>query len=620
MADRESFPIGITKIPGGFHVCVVSPGKKCSVVLYRRNEEKPFRKIDFPEEDRTGDVWSMDVEADDLSDMEYAFEDETHVFPDPYAKSYSGRDTWRKKDLTGAQVRSPLFPEEFDWEGDRPLKIPFEESILYKIHVRGFTESVTSEVIQKGTFEGVTEKIPYLKELGVTAVELMPCQEFEEIIVLPDGTPSGKVNYWGYTKAYRYAPKASYCRKKDRSPASELKTMVKEFHRANLEVIPEIYFDGTETVCYILDVLHYWVMAYHVDGIHLVGNVPAEQVAGDPYLTDTKLLFDNWDNSPCGRIKHLASCNEGFEQDMRRFLKGDEGMISRLIFHTKNNPKNAASVNFMANTNGFTMMDMVSYDIKHNEENGENNEDGTEFNYSWNCGTEGETKKKKILDLRMQQLRNAWLLLLLSQGTPLVLSGDEFGQTKLGNNNSWCQDNGISWLNWKLTKTNHRLLEFVKHGIAFRKAHPVFHYPEEPKVLDTLAKGIPDVSYHGVNAWQPEFENWRRQLGILYCGEYARQKDGETDHSFYVLYNMHWEAHEFALPNPGKGFVWFLSMDTSDQKDNGFYPIGEEVLLPDQKIYTMPARTIAVLIEKPDPDPAPVKKTVRRRKAPKTVG
>jgi len=628
------YPMGLIRTAEGFHVSVTGTGKKCAMLLFRAKEELPFCRIFFPEESRVGDVWSMEIgrkeiqgisgtsapeDADFPEDTEYAFEDDTHIFPDPCAENYSGHETWKKKETETKGRRSPLFSEKFDWEGDRPLGIPYEESIFYKIHVRGFTESVSGKVKGKGTFEGITEKIPYLKELGVTAAELMPCQEFEENVLYPDGKPTGKVNYWGYTKdVFRFAPKAGYCRMGGEKPSVQFKTMVKKMHQAGLEVIPEIYFEGSEPVTCILSVLRHWVSAFHVDGIHLVGSVPAEHIAADPYLTGTKLLFDHWDNAPCGRIKHLASCNEGFEQDMRRFLKGDEGMISRLVFHTKNNPKNAASVNFMANTNGFTMMDMVSYDIRHNEENGENNADGTENNFSWNCGAEGPVKKKKITELRSQQIRNAFLLLFLSQGTPLILSGDEFGQTKLGNNNSWCQDNGISWLNWKLVKANADILAFVKHVIAFRKRHPVFHYPEEPKVLDTLAKGLPDISYHGVSAWRPEFENWRRQLGILYCGEYATLKNGGKDQSFYVLYNMHWEAHDFALPNPEKGFSWFLSMDTSDGGNNGFCPIGEETLLPDQKIYNVNARTIAVLVEKPDPSAASAEETAgnKKKKAP----
>jgi isoamylase len=619
------FPLGLFAIPGGFHVSVSSAGKKCALILYKRNTEEVYKTLAFPEEGRVGDVWSMNVEIGDVENLEYAFSNEDGIFPDPCARTYSGRDSWGKPEQYKNERRSLVAGDSFDWQGDRPLRIPYEESIIYRLNVRAFTESPSSRVTQRGTFDAVTEKIPYFKELGITAVELMPCQEYDEIMMPPDmgsnpfhdDLPTGKINLWGYTKAYRFAPKASFCRKKDRNPAREFKTMVRELHRAGIEVIPEIYFDGTEAVSYVLDVLRFWVCAYHVDGIHLVGNAPSEQIAGDPYLTETKLFAGNWDNSLSGRVKHLASYNDAFLQDMRRFLKGDEGMVSSLLFHTKNNPANAAVINYMANTNGFTMMDMVSYDIKHNEGNGENNADGTDFNYSWNCGVEGPTKKKKILELRMKQLRNAFLLLFLSQGTPLLLSGDEFGRTKGGNNNSYCQDNEVSWLNWKLLHTNRALFAFVKHAIAFRKAHPVFHYPQEPKVLDTLALGLPDVSYHGVNAWQPEFENWRRQLGILYCGDYAKQENGDRDRSFYVLYNMHWEPHEFALPNPEKGDAWFVAMDTADEEHNGFYPAGEERYLTEQKKYMMPERCIVVLVSGKNPIPVTADPRDRKKKTEK---
>ena len=251
-------------------------------------------------------------------------------------------------------------------------------------------------------------------------------------------------------------------------------------------------------------------------------------------------------------------------------------------------------LNFMAVTNGFTMMDMVSYDQKHNEANGENNRDGSDYNYSWNCGAEGHVRKKKIQELRSRQLRNAMLLLFLSQGTPVLLAGDEFGNSQNGNNNAYCQDNEISWLNWNLNKWDQALLDFVKHVIAFRKAHPVFHMKQEPRVMDYLACGHPDISYHGVNAWQPEFENFRRQIGILYCGAYAKKPNGENDDFFFVIFNMHWEPHSFALPNLPKNLVWSLAFDTSDSAAGGYYEEGQERQILNQKNYMVPSRSVLV--------------------------
>jgi len=295
---------------------------------------------------------------------------------------------------------------------------------------------------------------------------------------------------------------------------------------------------------------------------------------------------------------HLGEYNEGFLIDMRRVLKGDEDQVGRLIYQTRRNPDAYGVINYMAATNGFTMMDMVSCEQKHNEANGENNRDGSDYNYTWNCGVEGTTRKKKIVQMRKKQLRNAFLLLFLSQGTPMFLAGDEFGNSQNGNNNAYCQDNEISWLNWHQLETNRDIYEFVKYMIAFRKAHPVFHLSVEPKNIDYLVCGHPDVSYHGVKTWCPEFENFRRQLGILYCGEYGRRADGTSDDYFFVAYNMHWEPHEFDLPKLPKGMQWTLCINTDDADNNGICPpesleAGQE---PQEELrqYMVPPRSILV--------------------------
>ena len=272
--------------------------------------------------------------------------------------------------------------------------------------------------------------------------------------------------------------------------------------------------------------------------------------------------------------------------------------MKNLAFRTRRNPAGYGVINYMANTNGFSMMDMVSYDTRHNEENGEKNQDGSPYNYSWNCGVEGPTKRKKVMELRKKQLRNAFLLLLLSQGTPLIMAGDEFGNSQSGNNNAYCQDNEVSWLNWNLVRTNQDILEFVKAVIAFRKAHPVFHMPKEPKIMDYLACGFPDVSYHGVKAWCPEFDNFRRQLGIFYCGEYGKRPDGTPDNNFYVAYNMHWEPHEFDLPNLPKKERWHVAFHTDKTDEKGIYPEGKEHQA-EGKRFLVPPRSIVVLVGKP---------------------
>lgn len=492
--------------------------------------------------------------------------------------------------------------------------------------MRGLTKDSSSGVRNKGTFAGVVEKIPYLKELGITTLELMPAAEFQEIEMpdVADGNPygngpkpTGRLNYWGYGAAFYYAPKASYAGT-GRNPAVEFKKMVKALHQAGMEVVIELFFTGKETPAAVLDVVRFWVREFHVDGVHLTGQAPAWILARDPYLTDTKLWATYWDDGEKdpGYQKNLGEFNDGFLVDMRRALKGDEDQMKNLIFRSRRNPAGHGVINYMATNNGFTLMDMVSYERKHNEANGEENQDGTDYNYTWNCGEEGASRKKKLVQMRRQQLRNALLMVFLSQGTPLIQAGDEFGQSQGGNNNAYCQDNEISWLNWKLQKNNRDLLAFVKQVIAFRKAHPVFHMKEEPKVMDYRAVGKPDISYHGVNAWKPEFENFRRQIGIMYWGPYGKKADGTADETFFVAYNMHWEPHEFALPHLPRSQQWKIAFDTSDS--SGYYEAGQEKELENQKRYMVPYRSIIVFVGKPAPDQGKEEKRRKNAKPGKT--
>ena len=601
--------MGLTRTDGGIHVSAVAAAKACSLLLFVKEDKngkearfREVRNIPFPEEGKTGHVWSMTLNGafDDLYD---AFEADGKRFSDPYGRSFAGRERWGRLSHAKRLLLSPVAEPEFDWQGDRPLHIPYEDCIVYRAHVRGLTKHASSGTEHRGTFRGVVDKIPYFKELGITTLELLPPVEFQEVMMPenvegnPYGTsePTGRLNYWGYAKAGMFAPKASYA-DPGTNPVTEFKYMVRELHKAGLEVVPELYFSGREVPEFVLETVRFWVREYHVDGIHLTGYAPTVLLATDPYLAGTKLWALSWEaeKPAAGEKKHLGEYNDGFLIDMRRALKGDEEQMSSLIYRNRRNPAETGVLNFMAGTNGFTMMDMVSYDQKHNEANGENNRDGSDYNYSWNCGAEGHVRKKKIQELRSRQLRNAMLLLFLSQGTPVLLAGDEFGNSQNGNNNAYCQDNEISWLNWNLNKWDQALLDFVKHVIAFRKAHPVFHMEQEPRVMDYLACGHPDISYHGVNAWQPEFENFRRQIGILYCGAYAKKPNGENDDFFFVIFNMHWEPHSFALPNLPKNLVWSLAFDTSDSAAGGYYEEGQERQILNQKNYMVPSRSVLV--------------------------
>ena len=629
----ENFALGITKIDGGIRAAVVADAEECALLLYpsgsrarQGEEQKETARLVFPEEGRTGNVWTMTVLGDNFDRYDYAFEADGVRFEDPRGRSFDGHERWGKKELGHILLKTPIVQPDFDWENDQPPKHPYEEMIVYRLHVRGFTRHSSSGVEARGTFAGIIEKIPYLKELGVTTLELMPSTEFNEVmlrpvqtphrdkengqmVLTPDFEPDGRLNYWGYGPSFLFAPKASYAGK-GKHPVTEFKNLVKTLHRENLSVVTELFFTGKESPSEVLEAARFWVQEFHVDGLHISGNAPLALLASDPYLADTMLWATSWDGIETGRHtgksarsgKHprrlLGEYNDGFLVDMRRVLKGDEGQMGALAFRTRRNPETMGVLNYMAASNGFTMADMVSYEQKHNEANGEENRDGTDYNCSWNCGAEGPVRRKKVRALRKKQLRNAILLLMLSQGTPILLAGDEFGNSQDGNNNAYCQDNEISWLNWNNQKTNADQLEFMKRAISFRKEHPVFHQPTEPKLMDSLACGQPDVSYHGVSAWKPEFDSFRRQFGILYCGEYAKKADGQPDDTFFVVYNMHWEPHEFALPTLPSGQKWHMVFQTADEAQNGFYEAGKEPELKSQKKFMAPSRSIAVFVGK----------------------
>ena len=624
--NRILYPLGVTQEADGVRILVQGRAKEVCLLLYRPGEKTPCEKIPFDPKYRMGDVWELALDRTDFASFEYNFMIDGKIVTDPNARVITGREKWADRKRAGKPVRGRILSEEFDWEDDVNPETPYAETILYKLHVRGFTAHASSGVSARGTYAGVVEKIPYLKDLGITAVELMPVTEFDEIMMSASGSgfhdakpePTGYLNYWGYGPSYLYAVKSAYASHGEMSAECEFKTLVKELHKAGIECIPEIYFTGKELPGEILSVLRYWAEEYHVDGFHLSGFPDLSLAAEDPFLRRTKLFAENWNEvmnrrpkqgyiTPGDGVvsveeKNLAEYNMQFMEDMRRFLKGDEGMLSAFEFRNRRNPAEYAVINYMANTNGFTLMDAVSYDRKHNEKNGEENRDGSDYNYSWNCGAEGPTRKKKIVELRKQLLKNAYLLLFLSQGVPLLMAGDEFGNSQDGNNNAYCQDNAVSWLNWKLLETHKDQVDFVKRLIAFRKAHKMFHMDREPRIMDYKSCGRPDVSYHGENAWKPEFENFRRQFGILYWGAYAKRSDGSDDANFYVAYNMHWEPHMFGLPHLPKGARWRVICSTADPDVEDIPADGTGETLKNQMMLAVPPRGIMILESFADPD------------------
>ena len=617
--NRILYPLGVTQEENGVHILVQGRAGEVRLLLYRPGEKKPYEEISFDPKYRMGDVWELALDRTDFASFEYNFMIDGKIVTDPNARVITGREKWADRKRAGKPVRGRILSEEFDWEDDVNPETPYAETILYKLHVRGFTAHASSGVSARGTYAGIVEKIPYLKDLGITAVELMPVTEFDEIMMSSSGSgfhnakqePTGYVNYWGYGPSYLYAVKTAYASRETMSAEGEFKTLVKELHKAGIECIPEMYFTGKELPGEILSVLRYWVEEYHVDGFHLTGFPDLSLAAEDPFLKRTKLFAENWndvmnrrpkqgyvtpgDGAVSVEEKNLAEYNMQFMEDMRRFLKGDEGMLSAFELRNRRNPMEYAVINYMANTNGFTLMDTVSYDRKHNEKNGEENRDGSDYNYSWNCGAEGPTRKKKIVELRKQLLKNAYLLLFLSQGVPLLMAGDEFGNSQDGNNNAYCQDNAVSWLNWKLLESHKDQVDFVKRLIAFRKAHKMFHMDREPRIMDYKSCGRPDVSYHGENAWKPEFENFRRQFGILYWGAYANRPDGSDDANFYVAYNMHWEPHMFGLPHLPKGAKWRVICNTGAPDAADLLTDGTGKVPKNQMMLAVPPRGIVIL-------------------------
>lgn len=632
--------MGLTIDGKRIHVSVKWPGSACSLVLTEEQGETAV--FEMAPELRQGDVWNLTLETDRQIKgcFVYGFQTEQGWLPDPYGKVFRGREIWGAETGSGVDLEtdSRTLPETgfkrkleavaeqsvFDWGEDKRPQIPYEDCVIYKAHVRGFTKHPSSHVRDRGTFRAVMEKIPYMKELGVTTLELMPVTEFNEVreetevstVKLPVDNQPPKLNYWGYGDSFLFAPKASYSSGRRKHPDTELKTLVRELHKNNMELILELYVSGKEDPSMVLDAVRYWAREYHIDGIHLVGDAPLKLIGQDPYLSRLKLWAEYWNGVDEGSHRRLGWYNEGFLRDMRQVLKGDDGGLNRLAYRAKLNLENSAVINYMAGTNGFTLADMVSYNEKHNEANGERGKDGPEENDSWNCGAEGPTRKRKVLELRKKQMKNAVLMLFFSQGTPMLLAGDEFGNSQSGNNNPYCQDNEITWLNWNQQKSNAEFYQFVKATIAFRKAHPVFHQVKPLLGMDSLGCGQPDISCHGMKAWQPDFSDSCHQLSIMYCGEYGHKKDGTRDEDFLLIYNMHWEPHLFALPKLSKGRRWHLVVDTGRKESENFQENGNEPMLEEQMTYEAEPRSIVVLMGKmhPELEEEPKVRRTRREK------
>lgn len=563
--------------------------QKCAIWLYPTGGKKV--RIPVPDEYCIGALRSIGIKGLNWKKCNYNYEIDGKVMLDPHAHKVIGREKWADQSrlIDSNQIRSGFDFTEFDWKNDRFPEIPREKMIMYKLNVRSFTMDAGAVGKRKGTFAGVIDKILYLRELGVTTLELMPVYEFEELMLvekngvditnwsqnakeglLLDKTKKEKqfkVNCWGYIPGDYYAPKASYC--SEGEPSVELKTLILELHKNHMECILEMYFDEKMNQNIVIEILRYWVIHYHVDGFHLVGaRLPVDAMAQDLILRRTKLFAAGFDANLFGakmNYPHLFIYNDDFLYASRKMLSRIDGNIVELLNQMKRQNAVLGFVNYFTNHNGFTLADLFCYGQKHNEGNGEGNRDGIEWNYSCNCGVEGASRKKNILENRKKLMRNAITLVMLGQGVPLFMAGDEFGNSQHGNNNCYCQDNRIGWVNWKNLKRFQAYAEFVRNLISFRKMHPVLSSSKPMQMADYAAHGCPDLSYHGESAWLMTPNMYQQAIGLLYCGAYAQKEDGTEDDDIYVGMNFYIGTQYLAIPGlPGKK-KWHLVVNTADK-------------------------------------------------------
>ncbi len=555
----------------------------CSVRLYDKRRRGVYRDICVPKEYCVGAVRSVIVQGIDPAKYDYNYIIDGIELVDPYAARIVGREKWadqKRLNASGA-VRSGFAFDLFDWEEDHHPLVRKTDMLLYKLHVRGFTKDAGGSVKHKGTFAGIVECIPYLKELGITTVELMPAYEFEELLV--DETSQGqmdfsnwspqavagyqmlqtkesekqqiRINYWGYGEGDYFAPKASYAAGAD--PVREMKEMIKALHTAGIECILEMNFKEQENPNFAVEVLRHWVLNYHVDGFHLLAS--GQLIAGvicDVMLFRSKIFasnFPSWAWERADHYPHLYVYNDDFLYVARKQINHQDANLVEFSNQLRKQHKQIGFVNYVATNNGFTLADVFSYATKHNEENGEDSTDGNDYNYSYNCGVEGATRKKSIKQSRQRHMLLALASVFFSQGVPLLLAGDEFGNSQNGNNNAYCQDNKTGWVNWSTRKKNQAYFESVKELISLRKAHSVLRSEAPMHQTDYLSRGLPDLSYHSSQAWCTQLYPSMQAFGVAYCGAYA-----ESAGDLYIGWNFSDAKTLLALPNPSAVEKWVV--------------------------------------------------------------
>lgn len=646
---------GATLLQDGVNFTVhTHSGTACELLLFNRGEKDPYAVLPFPEEYKIGNVYSMIVFGLDIGEFEYAYRvdgpndpgagllfDRDQILLDPYAKAVTGQSVWGEKQEPGCTYRARVVKNNFDW-GDMPQSgREMSDLVIYELHVRGFTRHSSSGVADPGTFAGILEKIPYLKDLGVNAVELMPVFEFDETMGGREVNGRKLLDYWGYNTVGFFAPNTSYTAGLEYNrEGTEFKNLIRTLHENGIEVIldvvfnhtaegnekgPVISFKGFDNNIYymltpdgyyynfsgcgntlncnhpivqqmIVECLRYWTVDYRVDGFRFdlasilgrnedgspMNNPPLlQRLAFDPILGNVKLIAEAWDAGGLYQVgtfpawKRWAEWNGKYRDTLREFLKGGTwaaGEAARRItgsgdLYNGHYAGYNSSVNFITCHDGFTLYDLYAYNEKHNQENGWGNTDGADDNRSWNCGAEGPTDDKEVLDLRFRMMRNACAVLMCSRGTPMFFAGDEFGNTQLGNNNAYCQDNEISWLNWDLLKENEDLFGFFRFMIRFRMNHPAIR-----RDLPGAVCGLPALTVYG-NGGENRVDDGTAALGILYAG-YDRKRG--RDDVVYLAVNVYWEDVNIQLPELPRYLDWYAVVNTAGDGQSRFcYRCGE---------------------------------------------
>lgn len=675
--------------PGFFRMygaCVASNGvsftinshgaTRCTLLLFKPQAPKPYARIPFPDSYRIGDTYSMLVFDIKPDEFEYAFSfdgpyepakgllfNEENVLLDPYSRAVTGQRKWGEKPEGGKdfEYRARVVKSNFDWGNIKQLEQPFEDLVIYETHVRGYTKDKSSGVSAPGTFAGLKDKIPYLKDLGINAVELMPIFEFDEMesARVVDGVQL--YNYWGYNTVSFFAPNTSYAFNEEHNhEGDELKSLIKALKENGIEVILDVVFNHTaegnemgpcfsfkgidNNVYYmltpdahyynfsgcgnvmncnhpvvrsfIIDCLRHWAIEYRVDGFRFdlasilgrdqngapMANPPIlESLAFDPVLGKMKLIAEAWDAGGLYQVGSFPSWNRWAEWNgryrdgMRSFLKGDDGMAGNAItritgsrdLYSPESRGHKASVNFMTCHDGFTLYDLYSYNEKHNEKNGWNNTDGDNNGHSWNCGAEGETDDPNVNGLRRRLIKNAFAALLCSRGPAMFFAGDEFCNTQFGNNNAYCQDNIISWLDWSRLEEFKEIHDFVRHMIQFRKEHPILRKMTKPSSCQ-----FPEISVHNGTPFNASTDYKTKLIGIMYAGR--NEEDTEDDIVFYCM-NAYWEPLVMQLPVLPNGKHWHVDTNTNAEYFDGEDFTAKTELLGVNTI-RVPARTTIILV------------------------